>query len=50
VDNFKEIEAEDYVSGSLIKESPVLKLKNKRPVEKFMMHIRETMNECDNYS
>lgn len=50
MDNFEEIEAEDYVSNSLIKESPVLKLKNKRPVEKFMMQIRETMNDYENFS
>jgi len=50
VDNYEEIEAEDYVSNSLIKDSPVLKLKNKKPVERFMMQLRETMNEVDNIS
>jgi hypothetical protein len=31
VDNFEEIEAEDFVSDSLIKDSPVLKTKPKKP-------------------
>ena len=40
VDNYEEIEAEDYVSDSLIKESPVLKIKNKKPVAQFMMNVK----------
>jgi hypothetical protein len=33
VDNFDDIEAEDFVSDSLIKDSPVLKTKPKKPTE-----------------
>ena len=50
VDNFEDIEAEDYVSNSLIKDSPVLKLKNKKPIEKFMMQIRETIKDDASYA
>jgi len=45
VDNFEEIEAEDYVSNSLIKDSPVLKIKNKKPVQHFMMNLKVALNE-----
>jgi hypothetical protein len=45
VDNFEEIEAEDYVSNSLIKDSPVLKIKNKKPVQQFMMNLKAALND-----
>lgn len=45
VDNFDEIEAEDFVSDSLIKDSPVLRTKSKKPTEQFMMNLRSTIEE-----